>query len=282
MPLFVIIAYIAVMGAVFTFRLMPEVYVEAFNDGVIAVVCLVGSYHLFRVYKRFESGDVARPSWMFFMIGLLGEGIGHVWYSTQEFMHGEVESFPNTADIFIMAGAICYVISFWKFKRNLKNVDLLNNVANIWLANAIFLILVILNCVFVIYPTISDPEEALWLRILYLYYPVFDTFLAYFCLHLALSFLSLGQSPVAKPWAVLVIAFMIFLVTDSAYAYFEVLGTYHPYMLINPGWGLAYLCVSHAAYLQYKLMSSMQDIKIDEHFWDDSDEEDDIDVFANL
>lgn len=280
MPFFVVIAYIVVMGAIFIFRLLPEVYVEAFNDGVIAIVCLTGSYQLFRVYKRFQSGDAARLSWLMFMIGLFGEGVGHVWYSTQEFMHGEVESFPNTADIFIMAGAICYIISFWNFKRRLKGVELLENVVNIWMVNAVFLILVLLNSYFIIYPTIADPEESLWMRILYLYYPVFDMVLAYFCLHLALSFLTLGQSPVAKPWAVLVIAYMIFLVTDSAYAYFEVIGTYHPYMLINPGWGLAYLCVSHAAYLQNKLMRSMQDIHLDANFWDESDD-DGVDVFAN-
>lgn len=281
MPLFVIIAYIIIMGAVFVFRLLPEVYVEAFNDGVIAVVCLVGSYHLFRVFKRFQSGDSARISWLMFAIGLLGEGVGHVWYCSQEFIHGEVESFPNMADTFIMAGAICYIISFWNFNRQLKSVELIKQGSTRWLANSIFFVLVLLNCAFIIYPTLSDPEEALWLRVLYIYYPVFDMFLAYFCLHLALSFLTLGQSPVAKPWAVLVIAFMIFLVTDSAYAYFEVLGTYHPYMLINPGWGLAYLCVSHAAYLQYKLMGSMQSIQIDANFWDDSDD-DGPDIFASV
>ncbi|MBZ0255783.1 hypothetical protein K8I31_06950, partial [bacterium] len=166
MPFFVVIAYIVVMGAIFIFRLLPEVYVEAFNDGVIAIVCLTGSYQLFRVYKRFQSGDAARLSWLMFMIGLFGEGVGHVWYSTQEFMYGEVESFPNTADIFIMAGAICYIISFWNFKRRLKGVELLENVVNIWMVNAVFLILVLLNSYFIIYPTIADPEESLWMRIL--------------------------------------------------------------------------------------------------------------------
>ncbi len=282
MPFFAIVIYIVVMGAIFVFRLLPEVYVEAFNDGVIAVVCLVGAYQLFRVFQRFQPGDAARLSWMLFAIGLFGEGIGHIWYSTQEFIHGEVESFPNSADIFIMAGAICYIVSFWNFKRQLRQVDLLNNPSNKVFANIIFFILVVLNFYFIIYPTVTDPEEPIWMRLLYIYYPVADTFLAYFCLHLALSFLTMGQSPIAKPWIVLVIAFLIFLITDSAYAYFEVLGTYHPYMVINPGWGLAYLCVSHAAYRQFKLMDSIQTIQLDDHIFDDlGDEDEDVDIFAN-
>ncbi len=269
MPFLVIILYIVVMGSIFTFRLMPENSVEAFNDGVIALVCLIGSCCLFRIVKRFQSGDAVRISWLLFAIGLLGEGIGHVWYSTQEFISGEVVSFPNTADYFIMAGAVCYVISFWNFKRLINKNELFHFGKNFWIANGVFAILVILNIVFIIQPTLADPDETFWMRIFYLYYPVFDTLLAYFCLHLAFSFLSLGQSPVAKPWLILVIAFMIFLVTDSAYAYFEVIGTYHPYMLINPGWGLAYLCVSHAAYSQLKVMKAVESVKISDFNWDD-------------
>jgi len=272
MPFFVIVLYIVVMGSIFTFRLMPESSVEAFNDGVIAIVCLIGSYHLFRIVKRFQSGDAVRISWLLFAIGLLGEGIGHVWYSAQEFMAGESMAFPNAADYFIMAGAVCYVFSFWNFKRLINKNELFQYGKNFWIANGVFAVLVILNIIFIIEPTLTDPDETLWMRILYLYYPVFDTLLAFFCLHLAFSFLSLGQSPVAKPWLILVIAFIIFLVTDSAYAYFEVIGTYHSYMLINPGWGLAYLGVSHAAYSQLKVMNAVESVQISDINWDDNDD----------
>lgn len=273
MPFFAIVVYVVVMGAVFTFRLMPETYVEAFNDGVIALVCLTGSFFLFRVTRRFQPGDPVRFCWLMFAIGLLGEGLGHVWYSSIGFMYGEVFTFPNLADVFIMAGAVCYVISFWNFKRQLGGNDLMSLGAKAWIANGIFAVLVLLNVVFIIYPLMADAEEPLYMRLLYIYYPVFDSILAYFCLHLALSFLSLGQSPVARPWMILVIAFSIFLVVDSAYAYFDVIGTYHPYMLINPGWGLAYLCVAHAAYVQYRLMDSMGSIEISDDFWADDDGE---------
>ncbi len=278
MPFIIIVLYILVMGAIFLFRLMPEVYVEAFNDGVIAVVCLMGTYHLFRVVKRFQCGDAVRISWLLFAVGLLAEGVGHVWYSVQEFAAGEAMAFPNTADFFIMAGAICYVVSFWNFRRLIKQNEMLELGKSAWIANSVFVALLILNIVFIIQPTLADTEESLGMRLLYLYYPVFDTFLAYFCLHLALSFFSLGQSPVAKPWTILVIAFLIFLVTDSAYAYFDIIGTYHPYMLINPGWGLAYLCVSHAAYVQSKLMSEVQTIRIGDIDWD-ADDGDEVGVF---
>lgn len=274
MPFSAIIIYIVVMGSVFTFRLLPEDYVEAFNDGVIALVCLSGCYYLSHVYRRFKPNDPVRYCWLLFGIGLFGEGIGHVWYSAQQFMVGEVVNFPNTADFFIMVGAVCYVASLWNFRRLVKSNELLvESRLLFWVANLVFLLLLALNVIYIILPTLALPDEPLWLRLLYLYYPVFDTFIAYFCLHLALSFISMGQSPVAKPWVILVIAFLIFLVTDSAFAYIDLAGNYHPYLFINPGWGLAYLCVSHAAYVQSKLMDSVQSIedKLANFNWDDDD-----------
>jgi hypothetical protein len=267
MPFIAIVIYIVLMGSIFIFRLLPEEQMETFNDSVITVVCLVGSIQLFRITRLFQPGDEVRKSWMLFAIGLSCEAIGHLWYSVQGFVYGEVFTFPNTADVFIMAGAVCYVISFWNFSQQVKKNALLNVGSLAWVVNGIFLALVALNVIFIVRPILMDTSESLWMRFLYLYYPVFDTFLAFFCLHLALSFLQLGQSPIAKPWAILVGSFLIFLVTDSTYAYFDVIDAYHPYLLINPGWGLAYLGVSHAAYVQEKVIRATHSIQVSDDFW---------------
>ncbi len=260
MPLYGIFIYIAVVIMVYVFRLLPEERVEASNDAFISVACLFGFYNLWRVSKQFEKGERTGFCWFLFSLGLLCEGIGHVIYSVQEFAYNTYLTFPNVADVLIIIGAGFYIYSLHLFLHEINRLQLFPDSHRKLIANIITLVIVVLTAYFIVYPVMVDDSEPLWLRLAYQIYPVIDIFLAWYSFHLLLAFSVMGFSPVSKPWLVIVLAFMAFFITDTAYAYYEVLGLYHPYLLINPGWGLSYLLMSYASYLQIKLMDQLRPV----------------------
>lgn len=239
-------------------RLLPEAMVEASNDAFISIVCFFGFYNLLMVSNRFQKGERAGRCWFLFSIGLLLDAAGHTVYAVQEFTINEAMAFPNIADVFIIVGQILYITSLFLFLRDINRLQLFPPSKRKLIANAIVLLIVGLTIYFIIYPGMTDDSEPLWLRFAYQIYPVMDIFLSLFSIHLLLAFTVMGYSPVSKPWLVIVTGFLTFFITDSAYAYFEVLGTYHPYLLINPGWGLAYMLLSYSSYLQIKLMNQFR------------------------
>lgn len=269
MPFIVVVAYCVIVALVYSFRLIPEDQVEACNDAVIAITTGFASWQVFSIMKQFAPGEPSRTCWMLFACGLFCDFIGHTIYSVAQLVVGTVLTFPHAADIFIMIGQLLYVISFILFLLQMTKLVLFEDKGMTSLANGIFIVLLSLNLYFIIVPTILLEEETAFMRALYLVYPVFDTLLAFTCLHLALHFWAMGRSPLTRPWFVMAIAFLIFMVTDSAYAYVNLNGWYHPYLLINPGWGLAYLLVSYATYLQRCLMTSVELIDVEALFAED-------------
>ncbi len=254
MPCWGIVLYLVLMGCIFIFRLLPESKVEMVNDTIISIVCFLGSIQLFSVCRYLEPKDSIRRIWFLFGVGLFLESIGHGIYAWFELLSNEAISFPFYSDYFITTSMLLYSYSFSYFYYHLDQSDILPHSERKNIANLLFLVLFIVQGIFYIYPTMTEYSESLWMRILYLIYPVLDLVIAYFCLHLVIAFSVMGRSPIAKPWVILVIAYFVFLFTDSAYAYVELWGNYHPYLWINPGWGLAYLLVAHASYKQRKMM----------------------------
>lgn len=258
MPLLVTFLYIIGISIVFCFRLIPENRVEAYNDIIIMVVCTVTSIQLFQIYRRFDRNDTARYCWLFFGVGVLCEAVGYLIYSIMELLLNRNVEFPNYAEIPIMLGVLFYICSMWLFLVLLDFRSIHPPLSRKIVVNTIFILLTILHIVFYVLPTILDRSETLWMRLLYQIYPTTDLILAYLCLHHALAWLTTGHSAIAQPWMVLVAAFFLFLITDYLYNILILWNLYHPYQWINPGWGLAYLLMSHAAYLQKKLMNDRE------------------------
>lgn len=260
MPLYGVIAYIVVVILVYTMRLLPETMVEASNDAFISFACFLGFYNLWQVSKRFGADEPSRRCWFIFSIGLLFDAIGHTIYSVQEFVLNVVMTFPNIADIMIIAGQISYITSLYLFLREINRLHLFPPSKRKIIGSCIFLILTALIVYYIIYPVMIDDSESLFMRCLYQIYPVMDIFLSWYSIHLLLAFSVMGFSPISKPWLVIVLGFFLFFITDSAYAYYEVTGEYHPYLLINPGWGLSYLLLSYASSLQINLMDQLRPV----------------------
>ncbi|MBI1389755.1 MAG: hypothetical protein GC154_15055 [bacterium] len=258
MPLIGVIAYIVAAGAVFTFRLVDENRVEAYNDAIIAIVCLLASFVFYQVSKRFQKNDEARLSWRLFCIGIGLEGAGHVVYAVIELILNQEVPYPSIADLFITIGMLFNISALWSFSQKFNRLNLAPSTGRTILANFIIAVFAAGTYYFIIQPVLFDESEALWLRIAYQIYPVLDLILAYFCFNLALSFLEMGASPLAAPWQTLIAAYLLFLITDSAYGYYDAMGLYHSYMWINPGWGLSYILIAHAAYKQKKLMAGFE------------------------
>lgn len=242
------------MIVIYWFRILPETRLEAFNDCFITIVCWIGAYQAYNLVKRFDRTDEARICWLLFGVGLFLEGVGHAIYMTSEFFIGDTISFPFYSDYFIVAGEILYIVSFRSFLYHINQSDLLPKTHRRNLSNNIFWGIFIAQTVFYLIPTLKASTDSLWFSMLFLIYPTIDLVLAYYCLHLAMIFYSMGHSPVARPWVILVAAFFVFLITDTVYMHMESWDLYHPYLWINPGWGLAYLLISYAVLRQRKLM----------------------------
>lgn len=260
LPFFGIVIYIAVIVLVYSLRLLPETLVEASNDAFISIVCFFGFYNLLAVSKRFQKNESTGKCWFIFSIGMLLDAVGHSTYAVQEFAWNEAMAFPNIADVLIISGQIMYITSLGYFLREINRLQLFPASNRKIIANAIVFVIVALISYFIIYPGMLDDSEPLWLRCAYQIYPLMDIFLSLFSIHLLLAFTVMGFSPISKPWLVIVAGFILFFITDSAYAYTEVIGVYHPYMLINPGWGLSYMLLSYASYLQIKLMDQYRPV----------------------
>jgi hypothetical protein len=244
-------------------RIFPENRIETYNDIFITFVCFVSACQLFQVYRRFDRRDYARFSWLLFGIGMLAETVGYGIYAVEEILFNHFISFPNIADVAIIAGVFFYVGSFGFFLSLLNHHSIRPPLSRRIAANTVFVILLIFHLFFFTFPMILDASTPIWMRILYQVYPAVDLLLAYFCLHVAMAWLTAGETKAATPWMVMVLAFFILLFTDYVYNYMTLWNLYHPYQWINPGWGLAYLLGSHAAYLQKKLMSQYQENQIE-------------------
>ena len=255
MPFWGIIVYVVVMGAVYGFRLLPEARVEAYNDALISLACLFGAYNMWIVSRRFHQTDAVRICWFYFSIGLLLEGVGHVIYSTAEIIYDVALEFPTIADVFIVVGCTFYVRSLYRFLREFNQLSMMPADRRKGIATALALGIIGLVVIFVVYPSLVDDTEPLLLRIALQIYPAIDALLIVFCLHILMGMMAVGYSEVLKPWWILVTAYSLFFLTDSAYGYLIAVDRYHPYALINPGWGLSYLLVSYASYAQWKLMN---------------------------
>lgn len=280
MPFIVIVVYVVAVVLVYTFRIIPEDYVEAANDTVIAFATGFGAWQVFRITRLFTPGETSYRCWMFFAFGLLMDSIGHFTYSIAQLVLGTFLTFPHAADWFIIVAQFAYAISFIMFLRQMRSLDITPKGIIPWIANGLFLVLLGLNIYFIILPTMQLEEETVLMRALFLVYPLYDTILAYTGLHLALMFYAMGRSPLTKPWTVLVIAFLIMMVTDSAFAYVDLNDHYHPYLLINPGWGLAYLLISYAAYLQRGLVTRIMKTPDNYAFLVQDSDEEEIDYFG--
>jgi hypothetical protein len=241
-------------------RLLPEPMVEASNDAFISFACYLGFYNLWRVSKRFDKDENSGRCWFIFSIGLLFDAVGHTVYAVQEFAYGEAMSFPNIADVLIITGQISYITSLAFFLNEINHLQLFPTSKRKVIGNTVVLFLAASIIYFIIYPVMIDDSEPLYMRCLYQIYPVMDIFLSWYAIHLLLAFTVMGFSPISKPWVVIVMGFMLFFITDSTYAYYEVIGNYHPYLLINPGWGLSYLLLSYASTLQIKLMDQLRPV----------------------
>lgn len=242
------------MGLIYGFRILPETRLEAFNDCIITLACFIGSFQLYCVTKRFDREDEVRINWLLFCIGLFLEGAGHAIYSVSEFLIGDTISFPYYSDYFIAAGETLYIFSFRSFLLHFIRSDMLPKNRRESVSNILFIVILLAQIAFYLIPSIKTSEDSIWEQILYLIYPLLDLTIAYYCVHLALALYSMGHSPIAKPWIILVAAFFVFLITDTVYMYIELWEMYHPYLWINPGWGLAYFLISYAAFRQRKLM----------------------------
>ena len=274
MPFSVVLIYIALMGFIFIAQPLSLSQVEAFCDGFITLFCFFGAFNLYRVAYRFEKNDPARITWLLFALGLFCEGVGYLVYFLYEVLLNLYLTFPQVADLSIMAGLICYIISFRIFKIQINQLEAFQSSFRNGIANGLFLIFVALNLVFISTHTLSNPATPLWFRLVFLIYPIFDMCLAYFCLHLALAFLSMGRSPIARPWFVLVGAFGLLFVTDSLFAYINLQGLYNPYSLILPLKGFAYLLISYASHLQLKFIRNIDAFEVSEPLWQNEDETD--------
>lgn len=264
MPFPVILIYLALMGFIFSVQPFSISHVEAFCDFFITLFCFVGALNLYRVAYRYEKSDAAHATWLLFALGLFCEGIGYLVYFLYEVLLDLYLTFPQVADLSIMSGMICYIISFRIFKQQINALDAYQSSTRAWMANGLFILFVALNIIFISLPTLSNPATPLWLRLVFLIYPAFDIFLAYYCLHLALAFLSMGRSPIARPWLILVCAFALLFMTDSWFAYINLQGLYNPYSLILPLKGFAYLLLSYASHLQLAFIQQIDAFEVSE------------------
>lgn len=260
MPIYGVIAYIVVVVLVYTIKPIEEGMVEASNDAFISFACYLGFYNLWRVSKRFDKDEASGRCWFIFSLGLLFDAIGHTVYAIQEFAAGEEMGFPNIADILIISGQISYITSLALFLREINHLQLFPPSHRKLIGNIVVAVLSASIIYFIIYPVMIDDSEPFYMRCLYQIYPVMDIFLSWYAIHLLLAFTVMGFSPISKPWLVIVMGFILFFITDSAYAYYEVIGKYHPYLLINPGWGLSYLLLSYASLLQINLMDQLRPV----------------------
>ncbi|MBZ0257447.1 hypothetical protein K8I31_15375 [bacterium] len=269
MPFPFIVIYIVVMGYIFTAQPLSAPQVEAFCDGVITLFCLMGAVNLYRVAYHYEKSDSARVTWLLFSLGLFFEGCGYLVYFLYEVLLDLYLTFPQVPDIAIMSGMICYIISFQHFKKHVNQIEAFQSQIRNWIANGAFAALVLLNIIYISIPTISNPGIPLWVRLIFLIYPALDILIAYYCLHLAMAFLSLGASPIARPWFILVCAFSIFLLTDSLFAFINLQSLYTPYSIILPCKGFAYLLISYASHQQLKLIYEIDSIESGDLSWDE-------------
>lgn len=264
-PIILIVAYVIFIATVFPTQAISEDLIEGINDSLIALFCLFGATLLYQVSLRFNKSDGNRTTWSLFALGLFCEGIGHVIYSIAGIVIGPVEDFPHVSDIIIAIGGVLYIVSLSRFLIDLVSTDLLPPKRYMWIANAVFALYAAVFILLVILPVTQNYEVSVAMRAAYLVYPIIDSVIVFLCIHLALIFLSMGQSPMARPWMILVIAFLVFALTDSAFAYYHlILDEYHPYLWINPGWGLAYLLIMLGASKQLYLMSQWDSIGSDD------------------
>ncbi|RJP25121.1 MAG: hypothetical protein C4527_17480 [Candidatus Omnitrophota bacterium] len=258
MPFYGLLIYILVMAVIHSFRLLPETRVEVFNDAVITGACLLGAVNFYRVSTFFIQQDAAKRIWILACMALSCHGVGHLLYSTTTFFSNEITSFFSAPDIFITLGEFIWLGCFGLYHHHLVQNEFVdcNNYKSI--GNIIALFLAALFILLNFYPILIIGADPIWKKLIFLIYPLLDVVIAYFCVHLALAFFSMGRSPLSKPCSMLVCAYALFLITDSMYSYYDMHDLYHPYLWINIGWGLGYLLVSHASYLQLKLMKQME------------------------
>ncbi len=261
MPLIGIFIYLVLMAGIYFFRIIPETRLESYHDFFIMIVCFLGSYYLYRVYRLFDKNDTIRFCWLFFSGGLFLEGCGYCLYSFLEWLQGNSVMFPSVADVPIIGGCVLYIISFWLYLYHQSRHYFLPSLSWRFAANTLFLVLLILHISFFVIPILHDSTQSLWLRLMYQIFPRLDIILAYFCLNLAFAWISRGYTHIAKPWLILAMAMMIFLITDYSYNVYVLFDMYHAYLWINPGWGLAYLLMAHAAYVQWNLMLNLNPLE---------------------
>jgi len=259
MPLYGVLAYIATVAVVFTFRLLSEDYVEATNDGVIACVCLSAAWYFRRVTRRFSKTDATRRCWKFLSLGALFHGTGHLVYSIAEFTIGDFVSAPSPPDILIYCGELCYIFGLSSFLSHLNRSAFLPPSNRKIIANGLIVVLAVLSVYFVMIPAWTDETTSIWARLINSIFPIIDLILAGIFAHLFLAFYTMGNSPLARPWIILIASYVVFFAADNTYLYLDATGQYHPYAFSNPGWGLAYMLTAYAAREQLQLMRSFDE-----------------------
>ncbi len=216
---------------------------------------LIGALLAFACRDRLESGNPARPAWTLLSIGLFATLAGQMSLAPFQLASGRTP-FPSVADLFYLLSYPFLIASFLVFLRAYREGGLpIGSLAERLAIVAAVALVGGAAAVFMLRPIATGGGDLLE-RILNVAYPLLDLVLLLPLALLVRIALRMRGSRVGAVWALLLAGFVCLAFSDTAFAYFTLLGEQQldPYM--HAAYLLSYGLVAAGAHRQLRLLES--------------------------
>lgn len=234
-------------------------WVTCLSDLLPAVAGLVTIAAMLAVTARLREWDSAKVAWTCFAAGI---GVSTFaewgWFVAEVILGWNMdELYPSFLDALWIASYGPLVAGLYVTLRGLKRLGIDFGRAVFYLAMGVIFATVVAGVAhFLLLPIWLDPEATGLYKLISLAYPLLDLFLLLPALVLAYACALMGTGAYARPWRFIVVGFVLWTVSDIAYAYLDWIDVYRSGHITDLGWNLGYLFLALGAIAQRDLLES--------------------------
>lgn len=221
-----------------------------YTSALSSIYGISAAVAVFVAAKTFRKNELLHTSWTMISLGLFLFFLGEVSWLLLVTLTDNHVPYPSVADAFWIAGYIPLSVGIILF---------LNKIGLRFLTkDTVILVILGSMATFFIFNSVLLPiwlSEIPWLeKSLDLAYPLLDVVL----LMLSLVMVALyGRGKLGAPWALLAIAFTLFIFSDLTFSYLTQHNIYEGSGFVDLGWLLSYVLFTGAGWLQLSIQRSL-------------------------
>jgi len=188
------------------------------TDILFIIIGLGVSITVFYASKSFGFSSKEGKVWLYLSIGFFLWCLGDFFWAYNELVL-KTNPFPSIADISYIVSYVFFIAGFLYELRIIKESITKKEVIK---SSILVLFAALASIYFVLIPIAYSSEYDILSKIISLFYPIIDFVMLFFLFLLFFTFKDVfNYAKISRSWLILSVSFILILVADSLFAYFE-------------------------------------------------------------